>query len=167
MIPVFIILKKIPLAGGNNIFGVGGIGWIDSYMGLLAPHIAASFGVFMFRQFYLNFPKSLDDAAKIDGLNGFKTYLKIYVPLSGPIFASLAALKATFVWNEYTWALIITNSDRMRTVQLALSLFRDENEVQWHLLMAATTLITLPLLVLFLKLKKYFVEGIVTTGIKG
>jgi multiple sugar transport system permease protein len=167
MIPVFIILKHVPFAGGNDWLGNGGMGWINSYMGLIIPYVAGSFGVFLFRQFYLNFPKALDDAAKLDGLGAVRTFFHIYVPLSKPIFATLVALKATQAWNEYTWPLIITNSDKMRTVQLALTLFRDETQVQWNLLLAATTLIILPLLVLFLFAQKYFIEGIVTTGIKG
>ncbi len=167
MVPVFLILKHIPFAGGNDWTGQGGIGWINSYMGLIAPYVAGSFGVFLFRQFYLNFPKDLDDAAKMDGLNAVKTFLYVYVPLSKPIFATLVALKATSSWNEYTWPLIVTNSDAMKTVQLALTLFRDENQVQWNLLMSATTLICLPLIIVFLFAQKYFIEGIVTSGIKG
>ena len=167
MVPVFLTLKHIPLAGGNDIFGQGGLGWIDSYMGLIAPYVAGSFGVFLFRQFYLNFPKELDEAAKLDGMGTVRAFLAIYVPLSKPIFATLTVLKATQTWNEYTWPLIITVSDKMKTVQLALTLFRDETQVQWNMLMSATTLITLPLLLLFLLAQRYFVEGILSTGIKG
>ncbi|GFZ75711.1 ABC transporter permease [Paenibacillus marchantiophytorum] len=167
MIPVFLILRHVPFAGGNDFLGQGGLGWINSYMGLIAPYVAGSFGVFLFRQFYLGFPKELDDAAKIDGLTRFQTFMYIYVPVSKPIFATLVALKATQSWNEYTWPLIVTNADSMKTVQLALTMFRDETQVQWNLLMSATTLIILPLLVLFLFTQKYFVEGIVTSGIKG
>jgi multiple sugar transport system permease protein len=167
MLPLFIVLKKFPLAGGNDIFGNGGMGYINSYMGLIMPYVAGSFGVFLFRQFYLNFPRSLDDAAKIDGLGRIKTFLYIYAPLSKPIFATLACLKATQTWTEYTWPLIMTTNDQMKTVQLALTMFRDETSIQWNLMMAATALITLPLIILFFLAQKYFVEGIVTTGIKG
>ncbi len=167
MVPVFLTLMHIPLAGGYDLFGQGGMGWIDSYMGLIAPYVAGSFGVFLFRQFYLNFPRELDEAAKLDGMGRVRAFLSIYVPLSKPIFATLLVLKATQTWNEYTWPLIITVSDRMKTVQLALTLFRDETQVQWNLLMSATTLITLPLIILFLFSQRYFVEGIVSTGIKG
>jgi multiple sugar transport system permease protein len=167
MLPVYIILKYIPLAGGNNLLGQGGLGWIDSHMGLLAPYIAGSFGVFLFRQFFLNFPQALDDAAKIDGLNRLQAFYKIYMPLSGAVFASLIALKATFTWNEYTWPLIVLTTDKLYTVQLALSKFRDEISVEWNLLMSATTLIILPLLITFLAVQRYFISGIVTTGIKG
>lgn len=167
MIPVFLILKHIPLAGGNNLLGQGGIGWINSYMGLIAPYVAGSFGVFLLRQFYLGFPRELDDAAKIDGLTRVQAFFKIYVPLSKPIFATLVALKATQSWNEYTWPLIVTNSEKLRTVQLALTMFRTETTVQWNYMMATTTLIVLPLILVFLFAQKYFVEGIATTGIKG
>ncbi len=167
MLPVFIVLRYIPFVGGNNFFGQGGHGWIDSHMGLLAPYVAGSFGVFLFRQFFLNFPRALDDAARIDGLGRFRTFLKIYIPLSGPVFASLVALKAAATWNDYTWPLILITSDRLYTVQLALSKYRDEFNVDWQLMMAATTLIILPLLITFLLVQRYFIQGIVTTGIKG
>ncbi len=167
MLPVFIVLRYMPFVGGNNFLGQGGQGWIDSHMGLLAPYVAGSFGVFLFRQFFLNFPQALDDAARIDGLGRFRTFLKIYIPLSGPVFASLVALKAAATWNDYTWPLILITSDRLYTVQLALSKYRDEFNVDWQLMMAATTLIILPLLVTFLLVQKYFIQGIVTTGIKG
>ena len=167
MLPVYIILRNVPFAGGNNILGQGGLGWVNSHMGLLAPYIAGSFGVFLFRQFFLNFPRSLDDAAKIDGLSRVGAFLRIYVPLSHPVFASLLILKATHTWNDYTWPLIILTDDRLFTVQLALSKFRDEFSVDWHLLMAATTLLVLPLLLVFLLAQKYFIQGVTTSGIKG
>lgn len=167
LVPVFVILKKFPLAGGNNILGEGGVGFINTYFGLLAPYLAGSFGVFLFRQYFLNFPKSLDDAAKIDGLSKMGSFIYIYVPLSKPVFASLLCLKATQTWNEYTWPLIITTDEKMRTLQIALVLFKDEIQTQWNYLMAATCVIILPLIILFVFAQKAFVEGIVTTGIKG
>lgn len=167
MLPLFIVLKNFPLVGGNSILGQGGHGFINSYAGMILPYVAGSFGVFLFRQFYLNFPRSLDDAARIDGLGRVKTFIYIYAPLSKPIFATLAALKTTQTWTEFTWPLIITSKDHMKTVQLALTMFRNETEIQWNLLMAATTVITLPLIIVFLCAQKYFIQGIVTSGIKG
>ena len=167
MIPVFLILKSVPFAGGNNIFGQGGTGWLDTYMGLLSPYLAHSFGVFLFRQYYLNFPSSLDDATKIDGLGPIARYFQIYLPQSKPIIASLIALKSTHVWNEYTWPLILTYSDKMKTLQLALQNFQGADETEWTLLMAATTIVLIPLLIIFLLVQKYFVAGIITSGIKG
>ncbi|MCL2878718.1 MAG: carbohydrate ABC transporter permease [Treponema sp.] len=167
IIPVFFILKNFPLAGGNDIFGHGGTGFINTYFGLMAPYLAGSFGVLLFRQYFLNFPQSLDDAAKIDGLNRFKTFIRIYTPLSKPVFVSLILLKATQTWNDYTWPLIITNSVNMRTVQIALVIFKNDSEIKWNYLMAATLVIMIPLVVLFLFVQRSFVEGITTTGMKG
>jgi multiple sugar transport system permease protein len=166
MVPLFTILRKIPLVGGNDWFGNGGHGFINSYWGMILPYIGGAFGVFLFRQFFMNFPSSLDDAAKIDGLGRIKAFYYIYMPLSLPVFATLAALKTTQVWSEYIWPLIITQTDAMKTVQLALTVFRTENEVHWNLLMAATAVITLPLIAVFLGAQKYFVEGIASTGMK-
>jgi len=167
MLPNFVLMANFPLAGGNNIFGQGGSGLVNTYAGLLAPNIAGAFGVFLFRQFFLNFPKSLDEAAKIDGLTRFGAFVHIYLPLSKAVFATLIVFRATTTWNDYVWPLIITNQRSMWTVQLALSVFQDEFATQWNYLMAATTLIVLPLFVMFIFMQRYFVEGIVTTGIKG
>lgn len=167
MLPVYVILKYIPFAGGNDFLGRGGLGLVDSHFGLLLPYIAGSFGVFLFRQFFMNFPSALDDAAKMDGLNRVQTYYKIYIPLSGPVFASLIALKATHTWCDYTWPLILISTDKLFTVQLALTKFRTYYETDWPLLMAATTLTILPLVITFLSVQKHFIRGIVTTGIKG
>ena len=168
MIPVFINLKNFPLVGGNDILGHGGSGMINTYAGLILPYIAGAFGVFLCRQFYMNFPVSLDDAAKIDGCSRFMAYFRIYLPLSKPILATLAVLKASQTWNDYLWPLIMVNKDETMTVQLAVvAKFTTEYSIQWNLLMAATALIILPLLVLFIFTQKYFVEGIVTTGMNG
>jgi multiple sugar transport system permease protein len=167
MLPVYVILNHVPFAGGNDFLGRGGLGLIDNHVGLLLPYIAGTFGVFLFRQFFINFPSALDDAAKMDGLNRIQTYYKIYIPLSGPVFASLIALKATHTWCDYTWPLILLSSDKLFTVQLALTKFRTYYETEWPLLMAATTLTILPLVITFLSVQKHFIRGIVTTGIKG
>lgn len=167
MLPVYVILAHVPFAGGNDILGRGGIGLVNNHAGLLLPYIAGSFGVFLFRQFFMNFPRALDDAAEIDGLNRIQTYYKIYVPLSGPVFASLIALKATYTWCDYTWPLVLLTSDKLFTVQLALTKYQSYFETEWPQLMAATTLIILPLVITFVSVQKHFIRGIVTTGIKG
>ncbi|WP_244996420.1 carbohydrate ABC transporter permease [Paenibacillus sp. FSL W8-0186] len=166
MIPTFLMMKQFPLAGGNNLFGQDGIGFINSYTGLILPFIAGSFGIFLCRQFFLNFPRALDEASQIDGASKFRVFYQIYLPLSKPILATLAIFKTTSAWNDYMWPLIMTNTEGMRTVQLGLTIFRGETNVEWNLLMAATTLVVLPLVVLFLAAQKYFVQGIVTTGLK-
>lgn len=168
MISVFILLKNFPLMGGNDLLGAGGTGLINTYAGLILPYIAGPFGVFLCRQFYMNFPVSMDEAAKIDGCSRFTAYLRIYLPLSKPILATLAVLKATQTWNDYMWPLIMVNKESMMTAQVAVvSTFVSEVTIHWQYLMAATAIIILPLFILFLFAQKYFVEGIVTTGMKG
>ena len=166
MVPVFIMLKSFPLAGGNNLLGSGGNGLINTFTGLMLPFIAGSLGVFLCRQFYLGFPDSLDDAARLDGCGRFDIFVRVFLPLSKPVLASLGILKFTGTWNEYTWPLIMTNSDRMKTVQIALTMFRDEAEILWNQLMAATLVSSLAIYILFLFLQKYFVAGMMEGSIK-
>lgn len=167
MIPVFSMLRSVPLANGNDMFGNGGSGLLNTYAGLILPFIAGSFGVFLCRQFYVGFPKELDDAAMADGCNRLRTFISIYLPLSKPVLASLAVLKFVGTWNEYTWPLIMVRSDEMRTVQIALTLFRNESEIRWPLLMAATLLVSLPVYIIFAFCQKHFVNGILAGSVKG
>jgi len=166
MIPVYTLLRGIPFAGGNDAFGRGGTGLINTYGGLILPFIAGSFGVFLCRQYYIVFPGELDDAARIDGCGRFSAFVRIYLPLSGPLIASLGVLKFTGTWNEFTWPFIITGTDAMKTVQVALTRFRDESEIIWNQLMAATFLVSLPVYVIFAFLQKHFVAGILAGSIK-
>lgn len=166
MVPVFLIMKYIPFAGGNNWAGMGGTGWINTYPGLMVNQMAGAFGIFLCRQFYLNFPRPLDEAAELDGCSIWKTYFQIYLPMSGPLLASLGVIKLTTVWNDYVWPLVITNSENMRTAQLALTMFKNE-VVQWELLMAATVVVIMPLILLFIFAQKFFIKGLASSGIKG
>lgn len=168
LVPLFILIRHFPLAGGNNLLGQGGTGLVDTYAGLILPYIAGSFGVFMCRQFYVLFPAELDEAAKIDGCSRFRTFLLIYLPLSKPVLGALAVLKFTGAWNEYTWPLVMTNTglDRITTVQLALTAFRNEGEIFWNQLMAATLVSTAVILIVFLSMQRYFVKGLLAGSIK-
>jgi len=166
MIPVFIMLRNAPLFGGNSFLGQGGRGLYDTLTGLILPFIAGSFGVFLCRQYYLTLPKEIDDAAAIDGCGRFMAYLQIYIPLSGPLFASLGILKFAGSWNEYTWPLIMTRSDSTRTVQLAITYFRTETGVDWSRLMAAAVMISLPIFIVFFTTQKRFVAGLTAGSVK-
>ena len=167
LLPTFMIIVNFPFAGGNDLFGQGGTGLMNTYAGLILPLISSSFGVFLSRQYFMNFPTSLDEAAEIDGCNKFQTYFKIYLPISKPLLATLGVLRAVNSWNDYIWPLVVTNRVSMRTVQLGLTKYSTEFGTDWNLLMAATTLVVLPMVLLFLFAQKYFVEGIANAGIKG
>jgi len=166
MIPVYTLLRGVPFIGGNDAYGSGGSGLINTYGGLILPFIAGSFGVFLCRQYYIVFPRELDDAARIDGCGRFSAFVRIYLPLSGPLMASLGVIKFTGTWNEFTWPFIITGTDAMQTVQLALTRFRNESEIIWNQLMAATLLVSLPVYVVFAFLQKHFIAGILAGSVK-
>lgn len=167
MIPVFLRLRAFPLAGGNDLFGLGGTGLLNTYWGMMIPFIANPFGVFFCRQAFISFPKSLDEAAILDGCSKFRVFWSMYLPLSVPTLVTLGLLKAVATWNQYTWPLILTSSDNMKTVQLALSKFSTEFTTNWGYLLSATTLILLPVVLIFLFFQRYYVSGIMTSGIKG
>lgn len=168
LVPLFVMIKEFPLAGGNNLFGKGGTGLVNTFTGLILPYAAGSFGVFMCRQFYVLFPAEIDEAAKIDGCTRFQAFIRIYLPLSTPVIGALAALKFTGAWNEYTWPLVMTDSgtDRITTVQLALTRFRNEGEIFWNQLMAATLVSTLVILVVFVALQRFFIAGLLAGSVK-
>ena len=166
IVPQYIMLRSIPLLGGNDITGAGGIGLLNSYWALIIPFTAAPLGIFLCRQFYLTFPRSLDDAARIDGCSDLKIFTSIYLPQSKTVFATFIILKFTYTWNEFFYPLIMTNSKEMYTVQIGLQQFNELGTVNWPLLMAATLVTMIPILIVFFAAQKYFVQGIVTSGLK-
>jgi multiple sugar transport system permease protein len=167
IIPQYLILKSIPLFGGNSLFGRGGIGWLDSYWALIIPQLSGSFGIFLCRQYFLSIPRELYEAAKIDGCGPFKIFLHIYLPLAKPVLASLAILKSVAVWTDFFYPLIMTTSDSMRTVQLGLQAYRSYALFRWDLMMAACILVCLPLIVAFFAFQRHFMQTAVASGIKG
>ena len=142
------------------------LGWIDTYEGLIVPKLCAFFGVFLMRQFFLNFPSELEDAAFIDGSSRWRALWQIVLPLSLPALAALAIFSFTAAWNDFLWPLVVVNSEEMKTIQLGLSSMKGELS-DWGLIMAGATLSAVPLTVLYLLLQQYFVRGVVTTGLKG
>ncbi|MHB0874472.1 MAG: carbohydrate ABC transporter permease [Anaerolineae bacterium] len=167
LIPTFLIVKNTPFAGGNNIFGRGGIGWLDSYPGLILPALGGGFNVFLIRQFFSTLPRELEDAARVDGCSELRIYSRIIMPLSKPVLAVVAIFTFQGSWNDFLWPLVIVQSDRMRTIQLGLTLFQSQHNVEWGILMAGTALATAPTVALFLFAQRYFIQGIALTGIKG
>lgn len=167
LVPLFIITKRFPFCGGNNALGIGGTGLIDTYGGLLVPYLLSVFGVFMVRQFCATIPDELREAARIDGAGEFDVYWRIMLPLIKPVLATLSIFVFTTAWDDFLWPLVITNSDSMRTVQLGLQVFQMQHAADWGPLMAATVVVTMPVLVVFVIGQKHFVQGIATTGLKG
>ncbi len=166
LIPNYVILKHIPLFGGNDLFGNGGHGWLDSYWGLIAPQGASAFGIFLLRQYMKNIPNELLDAARVDGANEFRIYWQIVMPLCRPALAALAIFTFTYHWDDFYWPLVIVSSEELRTLPLGLALFVVRNRTVWDLLMAGSVIATLPVLIVFLLFQRHFIRGIAITGMK-
>ncbi len=166
LIPVYVILKQIPLFGGNDWLGQGGSGWLDSYWGLIVPQGISAFAIFMLRQYMKNIPDDLLDAARIDGASEFRIYREIVLPLTKPALAALAIFTFTYQWDDFYWPLIIVSSESLRTLPLGLALFVVRNRTVWDLLMAGSVIATLPVLIVFLLFQRHFVRGIALSGMK-
>jgi ABC-type glycerol-3-phosphate transport system permease component len=149
------------------------LGWLNTYLPLIVPYWVggSAFSIFLLRQFYLTLPRELDDAAKIDGAGTLRVLVQILVPLSVPALATVAILSFVHHWNDFFYPLIYLESRELYTVSLGLNYFRsaptEAGPPMAHLLMAAAILATLPVLAVFLSLQRYFVRGIVMSGMKG
>lgn len=142
------------------------LGWIDSYYALIVPGLASAFGTFLLRQFFITIPRELEEAAYIDGATRLQVLRKIIIPLAKPALATLAIFTFMGAFNDFIWALIVVNSEEMRTVQLGLAIFRDRYLTQWDLLMAGSVTAVLPILIVFFFAQKYFIKGITLSGLK-
>jgi multiple sugar transport system permease protein len=144
--------------------------WLDTYQGLIIPNAFTAFGTFLLRQAFLAMPGELEEAAKIDGCGYFGIYRRIILPLAGPALATLAILSFQGSYNAYFWPLVVVSSDEMWTLPLALRLFTGSAGLyatDWWLVMAGASIAVAPMLVIFVLAQKYFVRGIVLTGMGG
>lgn len=142
------------------------LGWVDTYQALIVPGLASAFGTFLLRQFFMTIPRELEEAAYMDGASRFQVLWKVIVPLARPALATLAIFTFMGVFNDFIWALIVVNTEEMRTVQLGLAIFRDRYLTQWDLLMAGSVTSVLPILIVFFLAQKYFIKGIALSGLK-
>ena len=168
LVPLFLIVKSVPLFGGNDILGQGGIGWLNSWWGLIIPLAAAPLFTFLARQFYVSVPSELGDAARVDGLGEFGIFTRIMTPLVTPALVTIAVFQIEAAWNGFLWPLMITRTDEIRPLQLGLAIFSQrQGNIQWSYLMAGTALAALPMVVMFVFAQKRFVEGMAHVGLKG
>ena len=154
LIPNYVILKHL--------------GWINTYQGIVIPHVSSVFGAFLLRQFFLSVPSSLYDAAEMDGLGHFKTLIHIGLPLARPVVGTLTLYLFIAKWNSYLWPLIVTNTQNMRTLPVGLSMVRQaEYTIGPEHLMAATIFVLVPVLIVFFIAQKQLIEGIASGAVKG
>lgn len=152
LIPNYIILSEL--------------GWINTFAALIVPWLASAYSVFFLRQFFLQLPKDLYDAAIIDGCNRFQFYYKILLPLAKPPMVTLGIFSFLGTWNSFVWPLIVTNDTSLRVIQVGLSYFSSEAGTRWGPLMAASTMTILPLVVMYFIAQSQFVESQAMSGMK-
>ena len=157
IIPQFIVFREL--------------GWLDSFLPLIVPSFFAyPYNVFLFRQFFLTIPKSLDESAMIDGCNRWQIFIKVLVPIAKPIFITVGVLSAIYWWNELFTPLIFIESENLKPLTIgALSSFKvpgTTNMTAWNLQMAMAVIMAIPPMILYLVANKYLVEGIKTSGLK-
>ena len=153
MVPQFIMMSKLKLT--------------DSHIGLIMMHTFTATGVFLIRQFYVGIPNELLEASRIDGLSEYGIYAKIMLPLSKPAIATLCITTFTFEWNDFMGPLVYLSTNNKKTIQLILRMFNTQYSSNYALIMAAAVISLIPVMVLFIFLQRYFVEGIASTGVKG
>ncbi len=162
MVPFTVLL--IPLYVQMRAFG-----WVSTLQAVIIPFLFTPWGTFMMRQFMVTIPRELEDAARIDGCGFFRTYWLIILPLTKPALATLAIFTFVNTWNSFQWPLIVLGKPKVKTLPLLLASFQNQSGMRtpWHLIMAAATFIVIPVLIAFVVGQKYYVRGIVTSGIKG
>jgi multiple sugar transport system permease protein len=154
LIPVFSIFRSL--------------GWIDTFLPLVVPHfLGSAFFIFMLRQFFMTIPLELSDAARIDGCTEWDIYRRILLPLSRPALATVGLFTFINAWNDFGGPLLYLNDDQTATLSLGLQQFISQHGAEWSLLMAASTLMTLPIILLFFFAQRTFIQGIAMTGLKG
>ena len=154
----------------TNLSTVNTLGWYDSYQGLIVPLLATGalgFGAFLMRQAFLQVPKDLQDAAKLDGYGHLRFLTRVAVPLVRPTMAALAVFSFLAAWNQYLWPLLVTKDDRLRTVQIGLKQLRATNLDQVNVTFAGTVIAFIPLVILLLLFQKQLVRGLTAGAVKG
>jgi len=154
LIPQFVIWKEL--------------GWIDTFVPLILPNFfGGPFMTFLLRQFFMSIPPELDDAARIDGCSSWGIFWRIIIPLSRPALMAVTVFTFNNAWNEFLSPLIYLHSKTNYTIALGLRMFQSEHGPEWHLVMAASLVTMLPILMVFFLGQRYFIQGVVFTGVKG
>lgn len=153
MVPLFLIVKEF--------------NWQNTYLGVIIPFLADAFGVFLMRQYILGIPDELIEAARIDGMNELGIFFKIIMPLSKPAIIALAIFTFREAWDMYIWPLVIITKEQIRPITVGVALFMSNYGTIWNQLLAVATIAMLPMIILFLVLQRYFIRGIVLSGLKG
>lgn len=152
MVPTYMLLSKL--------------GWVNTYRGMTLPFLTSLFNIFLMRQFFLSIPKSLEEAAYIDGMGRFGVFFKIILPLAKPAMSTQFILTFTGNWNSFLWPSLLTSTDAMYTLPVGLNSFYNQYNTFANQVMAGVLILTLPAIIVFIIFQKNFISGIATTGLK-
>jgi multiple sugar transport system permease protein len=164
IIPLLLLVSKLPGLSFDNGISITQ-GWLNTYHVQIIPFITSAFSIFLFYQFFEDIPRELDEAAFVDGATRFQIYWRVIIPISGPVFATVAILTFLGTWNAFLWPTMTVQSEDIRPVMVGMQYFFQQN-VQWGEVMAYATMVTLPVLGLFLAFQRSFVQSIAGTGSK-
>ncbi|WP_245904679.1 carbohydrate ABC transporter permease [Pseudoroseicyclus aestuarii] len=153
MVPQFVMMREFGL---NN-----------THLALICLQAFTAFGVFLMRQFYMSVPDELCEAARIDGMNEYQIWYRIMLPLSKPALSTLTIFTFVATWNDFLGPLIYLTETKLKTIQIGLRMFISQYSSEYGLIMAASVVALIPVLIVFLSLQRFFVEGIASTGLKG
>lgn len=165
-VPLLMVVSRLPWLGPEGVT----YGWLNSYHVQIIPFIVDAFSIFLFVQFFKSLPYELIEAARMDGANWFQIYARVIIPISGPVVATATILRGLYMWNQYLWPIMVIQSEQYRPVMVGLDYFFQINTatgLPWGEMMAYLSIITIPVVVLFLALQRAFVESIASSGIKG
>lgn len=143
------------------------LNWVNTMLGLTIPFMMNCFSIYMFYSYFIGIPDELIEAAKVDGCGPIRTYFKIIMPISKTVFVTVLILDFVSRWNDFMWPFLITTGEEKRTVQLAVQIFVGVSPIHYGVIMAVLTLASIPMILMYIFMQKFYVEGIASTGIKG
>jgi multiple sugar transport system permease protein len=165
-IPLLYLMVNLPVISFDGGFQITK-GLFNNYQVQILPFIASAVSIFLFMQYFKTLPKELDEAARVDGASWFMIYRKIAMPLAGPAIGTVAILTFLPMWNSYIWPVMTVQDERYRPIMVGLQYFYVNFGTAWGQIMAYLTLLTIPVVILFLSMQRFFVNSIATTGVKG
>ena len=159
-VPLLLMVNNLPWFDGSTT-------WIDSYQVQIIPFIADAFSIFLFYQFFIGIPRELEEAALVDGASRLRMYWRLIVPLSRPVFATVAILQFLTHIGDFLWPLMVTTGDTFRPLMVGMQVFFGQQPRSWGEIMAFASMITIPILIVFLLFQRWFMQSVASTGIKG
>lgn len=167
IVPLFLVVRSLPLLGGNDLLGLGGTGAVNSHLGIVLPNLITVYGVFLFRQLFLSFPREVEEASIVDGASRSRFFWTILLPNAKTAVVTVGILAFLWTWNDFLWPLVVVRDSSLFTTQIGLASFNEQFGTRWGPLMAGSLISTVPVIVVFLVAQRWFFTSGVRAGLKG